>query len=333
MPERRSGARSGRGLAVVLLAVAVAAPSCSSATSRSSPTTAGSRSSTTVGSTASPSTATCTPRPHAAGQFAQTFSYLGVTRTYQLYVPSAYRGTSAVPLVFDFHGYGSSAVGQMAYGNFKPLADRDDFVIVAPDGQGTRRHFNFGREPGLQNDVAMVLALLDHIEAAFCIDPARVFSTGMSNGGAMTSVLACVAPNRFAAFGPVAVEISPPRCGAHPVAIVAFHGTDDPVVPYGGGEVRCCSHGTVEAAPTAMAGWAAHDHCDARFTDTSLGTEVRRREWAGCDGTSTVVLYSIEGGGHTWPGGLPIARLGMTTRQIDASATIWAFFTAHPLHD
>ena len=95
--------------------------------------------------------------------------------------------------MFDFHGFGSNAVQQMVYGNFKPEADRDDFLIVAPDGQvPADRHFNLTGEKGLQNDVQMVGALLDHIEATFCVDTHRVYATGMSDGGAMTSVLACM---------------------------------------------------------------------------------------------------------------------------------------------
>jgi len=113
--------------------------------------------------------------------------------------------------------------------------------------------------------------------------------------------------------------------------MVAFHGTADPIVPYGNGRVRCCGGGALGAVPTTMANWAAHDHCDTKYTDVSLGMQVQRRTWTGCDGTSSVVLYSIIGGGHTWPGSIPIAAFGMTTTQINASDTIWAFFAAHPL--
>ena len=274
----------------------------------------------------------CTPaRPHASGQSSQTFDFQGVSRTYQLYVPPLYRGLTNVPLVFDFHGYGSNAMQQMVYGNFEPLANRDDFLIVAPDGQGAVKHFNLTSEKGLQNDVAMTLALLTHIESEFCVDARRVYSTGMSDGGAMTSVLACVAPDKFAAFGPVAVQLAPPGCNDRPVAMIAFHGTKDPVVPYAGGKVNCCGGARIGSTTEAMARWAAHDHCDAAFTDTKLGTEVSRRTWTGCRGTSAVELYSIIGGGHTWPGSVAIARLGMTTKQIDASRAIWTFFAAHPL--
>jgi polyhydroxybutyrate depolymerase len=325
--------RAAGALTIVLIAAA-----CSSASSSSAPTTARRSAPTSAaagngGATTSTTTkpATCAARPHASGQFSQTFMFQNVARTYQLYVPPGYRGTTAVPLVFDFHGYGSNAVQQMVYGNFEPLARSNDFLIVAPDGQdtGSKRHFNLTGEKGLQNDITMVLALLDHIEATFCVDTARVYSTGMSDGGGMTSVLACLAADKFAAFGPVAVQVYRPGCaGTHPIAMVAFHGTADPIVAYNGAKADGVDLGAV---PTTMAQWAAHDHCDAKYTDASLGTQVQRRTWTGCDGTSSVVLYSIIGGGHTWPGSLAIPAFGLTTTQINASNTIWAFFAAHPL--
>jgi acetyl esterase/lipase len=113
----------------------------------------------------------------------------------------------------------------MVYGNFMPLAERDDFLIVAPDGQGEgiNRHFNLTGERNLQDDLAMVQTLLDHIEATFCVDTKRVYSTGMSDGGAMTSFLACRASDRFAAFGPVAVVVFVPGCApTRPIPIAAF---------------------------------------------------------------------------------------------------------------
>src|SRR5690242_12471015 len=125
--------------------------------------------------------ATTCHRPHKAGQFSQSFTFEHKKRTYQLYVPKAYKGTARVPLVFNFHGFGSNAVEQMIYGNFKPQSEKNDFLIVAPDGQdnGSGRHFSFGTEPGLQNDLDMVQALLAHLGATLCVDGARVYSTGM----------------------------------------------------------------------------------------------------------------------------------------------------------
>ena len=271
--------------------------------------------------------------PHPPGQSTETFTFDGRPRSYQLYVPRTYAGHGPVPVVFNFHGYGSNAVQQMIYGDFRPLAERDTFLIVAPDGQGegASRHFNLTSEPGLQDDLAMVNALLDNIEQNFCVDTARIYSTGMSDGGAMTSALACRHFDRFAAFGAVAVILYLPGCGGStPVAITAFMGTDDPVVPFNGGKVNCCGGAVLGSAPKAMADWAQHDGCAAAPTEDRLGTEVRRQTWAGCGGASAVVFYIIDGGGHTWPGSIPLPRLGLTTQQIKASDTIWDFFKAHP---
>lgn len=271
-------------------------------------------------------------RPHRAGRSEESFVFEGEKRAYQIFIPSSYDGTRRAPVVFEFHGYGSDALEQLYYGDFMPLANRDGFIVVAPDGQGSPLHFNLTGERGLQDDVAMVGALLDHVEATLCVDPARVYATGMSDGGAMTSVLACQHADRFAAFGAVAVVVYLPGCGGtHHIAITVFSGTADPIVPFKGGTVACCGGATLGPPSSAMAGWAAHDGCAATPTDDQLGTQVDRRTWAGCAGNGDVVYYIIEGGGHTWPGAIPIPFLGLTTRQINASDTIWAFFQAHPL--
>lgn len=260
-------------------------------------------------------------RRHPAGLSAQAFTFAGVTRTYQLYVPATYRGDHRVPVVFEFHGYGSNAHLQVLYGDFRPFADREDFLIVAPDGQGGTRHFNLTGEPGLQDDVAMVGALLDRIEVMFCVDPTRVYSAGMSDGAAMTDVLACRASDRFAAFAPVALLAYRPGCRAHAAPIVGFAGTADPVVPFGGGHVNCCGRPRVGSAAGAMAGWAGHNGCARAPVDTRLDARTVRRVWSGCRGD--VVFYIMEGGGHSWPGALD--------DRIDASRVIWDFFRAHPL--
>ena len=329
---------------IALCALAGICAACSSSSSTASPpptsttiaalptkpTNTTSTTSTTAAIPADDASAGC-GQVHAAGQSTQSFTFEGNARTYELYVPRSYDGTRPVPVVFNFHGFGSNATQQMAYGNFKSLAEQHDFVIVAPNGQGSKlgQHFNLTGEPGLQNDVTMVLSLLDHVESTFCIDTHRIYSTGMSDGGAMTSVLACVASNRFAAFGPVAVVVAPATCIDHSVAIEVFKGTADPVVPYNGGRVNCCGNPQVASTPAAMAQWAKHNKCAPTPNEVRLGSEVRRQTWTGC--TGAVVFYIIDGGGHTWPGSIPLRSLGLTTTQVNASNTLWAFFAAHPL--
>ena len=248
-------------------------------------------------------------------------------------MPASYQGNAGVPIVFDFHGYGSTASQQIVYGDYRGLADRNGFVVVAPDGQGdgSRRHFNLGNETGLADDVLFTLAILDRLEGELCIDARRVFSTGMSDGGAMTSILACRASDRFAAFGPVAVVIYLPQCNAaQPVALAAFMGTADPIVPFNGGPVHCCDHSVVPAASASMAGWASHDGCRAS-SDKSVSSQVVLRQWRGCKAGAEVRFYMIQGGGHTWPGAkFDVPVLGLTTKEISASDTLWAFFVSHP---
>ena len=247
-------------------------------------------------------------------------------------MPTSYVASRPVPVVFEFHGYGSDALEQVYYGNFMSLADRDDFLVVAPDGQGAPLHFNLTGQAGLQNDVTMVEALVGHIEQTFCVDSTRIFSTGMSDGGAMTSALACEDARQFAAFAAVAVvAYQAPCAAARPVAIMDFAGTADPIVPFDGGLVRCCGNPDVGRPRDVMADWATHDHCSASPATVQLSSQVQRTSWSHCASGSTVVFYTIVGGGHTWPGAVPVPPLGLTTEQISASATIWAFFQTHPL--
>ena len=102
-------------------------------------------------------------------------------------------------------------------------------------------------------------------------------------------------------------------------------------MPFNGGAVHCCGGTVLKSKPVAMADWAAHDQCNPKFTDTRLGSQVRRRTWKGCTAGRTAVFYIIDGGGHTWPGAIPLPRLGLTTQQIKASDVIWKFFSAHKL--
>jgi polyhydroxybutyrate depolymerase len=238
--------------------------------------------------------------------------------------------------VFDFHGYGSSAAVQLIYSGFVPVADREGFVLVAPDGQGTARHFTLlGATATEADDVGFTLALLDHLEEQLCLDPARVYATGMSNGGALSSVLACRAADRFAAVASVAAFVYLPACEQAPraVPIAAFMGTGDPIVPFAGGRVNCCGNPNIPGAEATMASFATHAGCDATPATSRLGQQVEHRVWGGCRPGAAVELYVVEGGGHTWPGS-PIDTssrgLGATTHDVDATAAIWAFFEAHP---
>jgi polyhydroxybutyrate depolymerase len=278
---------------------------------------------------ATESTATCSASP---GESTVKLTHDGHQRSYLLYVPRISSPTPA-PVIFDFHGYSSDAAQQLEYSGFRRLADREGVIVVAPRGQGpaASRHFNLVPTPGEDNDVAFSTAVLDDVARRACIDPRRVFAAGMSNGGAMSTALACGVSDRFAAFGAVAAVFYNPLCDrAGPVSIAAFMGTADPIVPFEGGTVRCCGGATIPPAAESMAGWARHDGCSAAATETKPAAHVTLRQWTGCRGAAEVRFYVVEGGGHTWPGAADVALLGPTTHEIDATAILWDFFKSHP---
>ena len=147
----------------------------------------------------------------------------------------------------------------------------------------------------------------------------------------MASQLACDAAGTFAAVAPVAGLRFPDPCPARrPVPVVAFHGTADPVDPYNGNGQAYWTY----SVPTAAARWAEHDGCEAAPT-TTAGPGYSLLEYGGCAAGSVVELYSITAEGHEWPGGPPLPAgvtkvLGQQSRAVDANATMWAFFAAHP---
>lgn len=137
---------------------------------------------------------------------------------------------------------------------------------------------------------------------------------------------------QLAAIGPVAgVNLFPgcPQPGT-PLSVLAFHGTDDPTVAYGGGRPTGVLSGEVLDSVTVSVGkWARHDRCAARPTTRRVRPHVVLTSYGGCSDGTTVQLYTIVGGGHTWPGALDIAGLGPVTHEISATALLLAFFSQH----
>jgi polyhydroxybutyrate depolymerase len=135
---------------------------------------------------------------------------------------------------------------------------------------------------------------------------------------------------RIAAVAAVAALIYPPRCASdRPIPIVAFQGTEDACVPYGGGQVACgARRGQIAPVEESALNWARHDGCNLDPARAALSEHVHTIAYSECDDETAVVLFVVEGGGHTWPGSVAVARLGNTTDEIDATEQIWQFFEA-----
>ena len=257
----------------------------------------------------------------------------GIQRDYILYIPELYDGSKAVPLVFNFHGYGSNAAQQMFYGDFRDIADTEGFLLVHPEGTTFigDQFWNVGF-PGLSSnidDVGFTEALIDELETLYAIDLDRVYATGMSNGGFMSFLLACQLSEKIAAVASVTGSMTQDTfddCNAqHPTPVLQIHGTDDGVVLYNGNNL---------SIPIAdvISYWVDFNNCETTPTTTTLpdvdvsdGSTIEHSVYEDGDNGITTEHMKVIGGGHTWPGS--VINTAGTNQDIDASMEIWLFFS------
>jgi len=265
-----------------------------------------------------------------------SFMHNGLLRTYRLYIPAKYNPAVKVPLIINLHGHGSNNIEQEAYGDFRPIADTAGFIIVHPNGtldfinKMSWNTFGFSTV----DDVGFISALIDTISAKYTIDKKKVYGTGMSNGGFMSYKLACQLSSRIAAVASVTGSMTIDNllnCAAiRPVPVMEIHGTADETVPFIG-------NGFFSDIPTIVDYWVKNNHCasvpvltqvpDVNKTD---GCTAERYVYKNGDLGSTVELYKIMGGGHTWPGAL--YTIGVTNMDFSASTEIWRFFRKYDLN-
>jgi polyhydroxybutyrate depolymerase len=275
----------------------------------------------------------CTGKPAAGLDEDYTVQVGALTRKYSVHTPASYKSDKPTPVVLNFHGLGSNASQQKFFSKMIDKSDAEGFIAVHPEGTGTtRQSWNGGACCDVAamtgvDDVGFVKALLDKLEADRCVDTARVFSTGMSNGGFMSHRLACELSERIAAVAPVAGVNGMATCTpSRPMPILHFHGTMDMLVPYGG----MPSYG-FPPVDQMIGAWATRDACTDQPLQTYKMGDTTCMSRTACGGGSEVILCTVDGGGHTWPGGLPVASLGKTTMDISATDTMWEFFKKHPL--
>jgi polyhydroxybutyrate depolymerase len=263
----------------------------------------------------------------------------GVSRSYLLHVPDSYKPDVPAPLVITIHGFAQWPAHQMELSGWHDLADEEGFIAVFPAGTGFPMRWSAGgrslNEADPLHDVQFISDMIDQLEREYNIDPNRIYVNGLSNGGGMSFMLSCYLSDRIAAIGTVAGfyvlpwdECDPQR----PVPLIAFHGTDDPIVPFKGGPYR--SFDTPFPNITEWVAQAAeHNGCQEQQQLARRG-DVSGVWYTGCLGGADVIYYQIEGGGHSWPGGgwLPGWLVGSINDDIDATRQMWAFFQLHPLN-
>jgi polyhydroxybutyrate depolymerase len=255
------------------------------------------------------------PSAFVEGTSVHTLSVGGHDRTYRLHKPTGL--PASAPLVVMLHGgFGTDAQAERSYG-WDELADSSKFVVAYPDGLNRAWNVNGGGccgRPAKQgiDDVGFITAAVADIKRNVSIDASRVYATGMSNGGMMSYTLACDT-SIFAAIGPVSGTQLDPCRSPHPLSVMTIHGTKDPLVPYGGGPGRGFAHINGPPVPESNAFWRKVDQCHTPVETTSGSVTTST---AGCPDNRSVVLVTVDGGGHHWPD--------------FATAKLWQFFAAHP---
>lgn len=272
----------------------------------------------------------------------------GLVRTYSLHVPTSYSGSRPFPLVIAYHGHGGDGSGQERVSGMDATADANSFIVAYPDGLD--KGWNDGRSGAVNSgvdDIGFTSDLIARIEKDYAIDARRVYATGLSNGGMMCYRVAMELGDKVAAIAPVAALLSQDLANRGalrvPVSVMVTEGTDDPLMPFNGGEVGLFlqARGTVISTADTISFWVKADGCTTTPAITHLadkdpadGTRVTFSDYTGGTNGTEVRLYTVEGGGHAWPGGVPYLGpriIGQTSKDFVASQAIWDFFKSHEL--
>lgn len=266
----------------------------------------------------------------------------GTYRSYRLYIPAVYDASGTVPLVFNFHGLNTMNYEQEVYGDFRPIADTANFIIVHPQGIESDGYIgwnNFGSVALASDDINFVSDLIDKLSAEYSINTNKIYSTGFSNGGFMSYDLACFLSTRFAAIASVSGSMIAGHKSAcnpqHPLPVMQIHGTSDYVVSYSG------SGGIVSSTniDSLVKYWVNFNNCSTAAQITNMPdvnasdfSTVKHYVYTGGDGGSTVEFYKIASGDHSWPGTLASGGWSTPNMDFNASKEIWRFFSRYSLN-
>ncbi len=257
-----------------------------------------------------------------------SFTHNGVLREYYVFTPSSYTPSSNSPLLFVFHGYGSSATNILYYSNFQGLAEQDGYILVYPQGSLLNgvTHWNVGgwTVGSTVDDVSFTEDIIDIIANEYYINTDRIYSTGMSNGGYMSYGLACNS-TKFAAIASVTGSMTPEidnNCAPdHPTPILQIHGLQDFTVLYTGAVWSL-------SIPDVMEYWSSFNTCDEEastiINDLNDGSYILFDSYQNCSNSVGVELILHSTMGHTWP--------SINNHSISATEQIWSFFGKYDIN-
>jgi polyhydroxybutyrate depolymerase len=295
------------------------------------------------------------PKDHPAGpktyKNSMDIRVMGARRTYLVHIPSNYSPQKPLPLVVVIHGAFDTARGMEKFSGFSDLADRENFIVMYPNGMGILgffQHWNAGHCCGKAaadnvDDVGFVAAAIEDVRTRLKIDSDRIYMVGFSNGGMLTYRFAAERGDLLAAVAPLAASIGGKPSEEtpewripdpiQPLSVITLHGLADDDITYGGG-VSLHRGGTRTFWPVekSVEFWVRHNGCNPKAATTDLNSgRVHIKWWGVCRNDTEVALYLIENWGHVWPGKYFTADLAADDplKNFDAAEIIWDFFKSH----
>ncbi len=272
----------------------------------------------------------------------------GLTRHFTLYAPENYNGSDALPLVFNFHGFGSSINSQINFTKMYEVADTANFFIVYPAGSqilllpinanGIGWNIPFIAEAP-QDDIAFIRKIINDLDSNidFDIDHGRIYMSGLSNGGEMALYCAMILSDKIASVAAVACQMTDTMMAVleplRSVSVLHMQGTEDPYFPVNG-------NAFYPPIQSVSSFWSYYNGCDTlpfsyelEDIDPEDNSTVILYQYANCQDNHDVLFYKIIGGGHNWPGQEPNSWSGNVNHDINASGEIWNFFRNNPHPD
>ena len=273
-------------------------------------------------------------------------------RSYHVHVPTNYDGRLPLPMVIVLHGAFDNGRGMEKFSGFSRLADRENFIVLYPNGIGILgylQHWNAGHCCGKAakddiDDVDFIAAAIEDVSLRLSIDRDRLYMVGFSNGGMMTYRFASERGDLLAAAAPLAASIGGrPDLDADewrigepikPLPLLVMHGMDDNDILYEGGKSQHRKgERTYWSVDDSIEFWLNANECIGQPVDTTMaGGAVQVHTWNTCKNSAIVTLYKINGWGHVWPGSHVTAQLSSDhpLKSFDAAQIIWDFFKRFP---
>jgi polyhydroxybutyrate depolymerase len=246
--------------------------------------------------------------------------------------------------------------GTGATAGWLDIADREKFILVAPNGVNTRtgntkgdfQNWNDIRPADANRhskaaDVGFIRDLLNWLARTYDVDSTRRYVTGASNGGMMTYRLLLELPGTFAAgaaFIATMPEVNPLlKVRVTPTPLFICNGTKDPLVRWEGGWSRLL--GTMKSTGATVAWWVDENKADRNRAETTViagsgdhgECKVTKTFYPPSEEGAPLVFCKVEGGGHSlpskrysMPNGFFIRRLlGPQCRDVEGIELAWDF--------